>query len=274
MANDSSLFEFEPRDGAVSLYEPRLLHQFDHRWATYIENQDDKTRDFTDAEKANPDTEVRPRYWVDQKHVDAKLGPNPPKYLMGWRNVTNATNSRTVIAAVIPPVGAGNNFLLFEADATPQLKACLLADMNSLSHDWGARQKLQTPALNYFYKKQIPTLPPSVYTQSDIDYIVPRVLELTYTSHSLKDWAEALGYDGAPFTFEPERRAQLRAELDAWYARRYGLNEEELKYILDPASVFGDDYPSESFRVLKNDEIKTYGEFRTARLVLEAFRAL
>lgn len=127
---------------------------------------------------------------------------------------------------------------------------------------------------NFFLFEQIPTLPPSAYMQTDLDYIVPRVLELTYTSHSLTGWAEALGYDGKPFPFAPERRALLRAELDAWYARLYGLTEEELKYILDPASVFGDDYPSESFRVLKHDELRTYGEFRTARLVLEAFRKL
>lgn len=274
MSNDSSLFEFEPREGTIPLYEAKLIHQFDHRWATFIENRGDKFRDLTDAEKANLDLEVRPRYWVDQKHVDAKLEPNPPKYLMGWRDITNATNSRTVIAAVIPPWAVGDKFLLFQSSCSVNLQACLLADMNALVHDWCARLKIAGTDLKFHHKRQIPTLPPSAYTQSDLDYIVPRVLELTYTSHSLKGWAEALGYDGEPFTFEPERRAQLRAELDAWYARLYGLTEEELTYILDPAAVFGDDYPSESFRVLKDDELRTYGEFRTARLVLEAFRKL
>jgi hypothetical protein len=36
----------------------------------------------------------------------------------------------------------------------------------------------------------------------------------------------------------------------------------------------GEDYPSETFRVLKTKEIKEYGEYRTQRLVLEAFNAL
>lgn len=40
-------------------------------------------------------------------------------------------------------------------------------------------------------------------------------------------------------------------DLDARYARLYGLDERELRYILDPADVYGEDYPSESFRVLK-----------------------
>lgn len=40
-------------------------------------------------------------------------------------------------------------------------------------------------------------------------------------------------------------------DLDARYARLYGLDERELRYILDHADVYGEDYPSESFRVLK-----------------------
>jgi hypothetical protein len=68
-----------------------------------------------------------------------------------------------------------------------------------------------------------------------------------------------------------ERRARLRAELDAWYSRAYGLTRDELRYILDPADVKGEDYPSETFRVLKTNEIRRYGEYRTRRLVLEAW---
>jgi len=35
----------------------------------------------------------------------------------------------------------------------------------------------------------------------------------------------------------------------------------------------GDDYPSETLRVLRNKEMKEYGEYRTRRLVLEAWDA-
>jgi hypothetical protein len=83
-----------------------------------------------------------------------------------------------------------------------------------------------------------------------------------------------LGYDGAPFPFDPERRAQLRAELDAYYARLYGLTREDLCYTLDPASVMGADYPSETFRVLQDNELREFGEYRTQRLVLEAWDRL
>ena len=103
---------------------------------------------------------------------------------------------------------------------------------------------------------------------------MPRVLELTYTSHELAAWAADLGYTGAPFRFDPDRRAQLRAELDAYYARLYGLTRDELRYILDPADTHGPDYPTETFRGLKANELRAFGEYRTRRLVLAAWDAL
>ena len=71
--------------------------------------------------------------------------------------------------------------------------------------------------------------------------------------------------------WDVEQRAILRAELDALFARLYGLNREELMYILDPESVMGDGYPSQTFPGLKNKELREYGEYRTMRLVLEAW---
>jgi hypothetical protein len=38
--------------------------------------------------------------------------------------------------------------------------------------------------------------------------------------------------------------------------------------------VKGPDYPSETFRVLKKNEIARFGEYRTARLVLQAWDRL
>ena len=108
---------------------------------------------------------------------------------------------------------------------------------------------------------------------------------------TLKPFAEDLGYTGAPLPFggsrhpalapykpfpgqNPERRHQLKSELDAYYAKLYGLTRDELRYILDPSDVMGEDYPSETFRVLKKKELNEFGEYRTQRLVLEAWDKL
>ena len=270
MTSASALFLTTPGETTLPLYEAKLIHQFDHRWATYETGEED-ARDVVLDEKRDSSFEIQPRYWVEAVHVIEKFDGNPPNYLIGWRDVTNASTVRTVIASVFPCVPVGHTMPLMFTRFDAKHEACLLADWNSIVHDWCARQKIGGLHLTYTYATQIPTLAPSAYSQEDIDFIVPRVLELTYTSHSLNGWAEALGYEGEPFVFDPERRAILRAELDARYAKLYGLNEQELRYILDPADVYGEDYPSESFRVLKEKEIAEFGEYRTQRMVLDAW---
>jgi hypothetical protein len=216
--------------------------------------------------------------------LDAWMDARSPRWLMGWRDITNATNERTVIASVVPRVGVGHKMPLFRlaGRTSRSLAAALLANLDALVLDYVARQKVGGTSLTYHYLKQFPILPPDRYTDADLAFIVPRVLELTYTAHDLAGWGEDLAaYDprvshehGRPFAWDPARRALLRAELDAYYARLYGLTRDELRYILDPADVMGPDYPSETFRVLRDNEIRTYGEYRTRRLVLEALDKL
>jgi hypothetical protein len=68
----------------------------------------------------------------------------------------------------------------------------------------------------------------------------------------------------------------IHAELDAYYARLYGLTRDELRYTLrvDPKEVHGEDFPGGIVRVLKEKEVKQFGEYRTRRLVLEAWDEL
>jgi hypothetical protein len=413
MANDSHLFVDSPAPSRLPLYEAKMIHHFDHRWASY--NPDGSSGDVMVGQKKDPRFSATPRYWVNELDVLLRLadlpkgllqaikqgnteliylglahlmfaiwlkprlddgiypawlsfiekyqfaraiaptslglcGENPaqlrqvssndlpacavsliqtgprestawyatdpqcvevylqsmvrfasplqphvalnsetdvaafvltllrrasPGWLMGWRDITNATNERTVIASVAPRVATGDTLLLMFPDPKHGAKAaCLLADQCSLVHDYVARQKVGGTHLKYHVKKQLPNLPPERYTEADLNFIVPRVLELTYTAHDLKPWAADLGYDGEPFPWNPERRAQIRAELDAYYVRLYGLSRDELRYILDPADVMGEDYPSETFRVLKNNEMREFGEYRTRRLVLDAWDRL
>lgn len=87
-------------------------------------------------------------------------------------------------------------------------------------------------------------------------------------------WERDAGCPLPPFKWDEERRARLQAELDAIFAKLYGLTRDELRYILDPADIYGEDFPGETFRVLKKKELKKYGEYRTRRLVLEAWDRL
>lgn len=257
----------------VPLYEAKMIHHFNHRWATY-EGADSQDVSLNDL--ANSDFEVAPRYWVPEREVRSRLDEKDYRreWLAGWRDISLSSVERTTIGAILPVVGLGHPFPIYISTASPALIAAFSACLASIPLDYVARQKVAGTHLTYGYLNQFPILPPSAYTEADLAFIVPRVLELTYTSHSMAPFARDLGYEGAPFAWDEERRAQLRAELDAWYALAYGLTRDELRYVLDPADVMGPDYPSETFRVLKSNEERKFGEYRTRRLVLGAYDTL
>ena len=291
MSNDSGLFrtteqllaEGWQRQGTdwvnatgerrVPLYEAKMLHQFDYRWASAADDDDGHDS----AQKQSPDWEPTPRYWVhslDQRNA-AGHSRRGSGWLLASRMIARLTDERTFIASIIPDSGVGNSAAVWRQPEN-EFKAAvqLVANVNSLVTDWVVRQKVGGTNLNFFYVQQFPILPPTAYSVVDLAFIEPRVLELTFTSHSMAPFARDLGYNGPPFAWDEDRRAQLRAELDAWYALAYGLTRDELRYILDPKDIMGADYPSETFRVLQKNEITKYGEYRTQRLVLAAYDAL
>jgi len=311
MNTASSIFLDAPTEDSYPLYEAKMLHQYDHRWATY--EPDGTVRDVTLEEKMNPDYEVTPRYWVPKKEVlnriadvpdsvrkawyageehqlrialaacedeelnqlatadnlmkkmDQVMDQRSPKWLMGFRNISNSTNERTFIPFIFPRGGLGNSgTIIFGLNRENTI--ILAVNMSSLVFDFIVRQKVGGTNLNQFYVKQFPVIDYNSITGKVIDYITSRGADLMYTSRLM-----ANSKDTQLHLWDPESRATYRAELDALYARLYGLNREELMYILDPESVMGKDYPSQTFPGLKNKEIREYGEYRTMRLVLEAW---
>ena len=206
--------------------------------------------------------------------MDELMDSRSPRWLLGWRDICRSTDFRTLISSVIPRVGVGDKFLLMSSTASGQLVAALLGCLNSLVCDYIARQKVGGTALKYFTMKQLAVFPPERYSAADLAFIVPRVLELTYTSNDMRSWAVDVGFQGPPFDWTPARRARLRAELDAYYAHLYELTRDELRFVLQPVDVMGAGYPSETFRVMRTNELRAVGEYRTQRLVLEAWDRL
>ena len=260
----------------VPLFESKMFSFFDCRFGYYPPGSVDDTRALprpTPEEQSDLQWVATPRFWVDRALVQQQVSAVNWQFswLFAFRKLTNTTNQRTLISSVLSLAGVGDSAYVVFSNQSPVKFAALIGNFSSLVLDFVARQKVGGTNLNLFYLFQFPVLPPFRYTQPDLGFIVPRVLELTYTSHSMAPFARDLGYDGPPFKWDEDRRAELRAELDAFYARAYGLTRDELRYILDPADVKGPDYPSETFRVLKTNEIRRFGEYRTTRLVLQAW---
>ena len=277
MANDSNLFNEEPFEGGVPLYESKFIQQYDDRFAT--SDIDAKGRVIVRDVKAEEKTsvfEIRPRYWVKKEILSQKwLDKSYTRTcVLGFRDVARATDERTLITTVQSSSNSfgGNMPLVLLGKHSYELYACLLANMNSLITDYCIRLKVPGAHVCMFILKQIPILPPDSYSEEEIDFIASRVANLTRTHESInKVWLT--DYPEYPFG-TAESRLEIRAELDALYAKKYGLNRADLEFVLDPSEAESPDYPSETFQVLKNKELKRYGEFRTRRLVLEAFDKL
>lgn len=262
-------------DRYVPLYESKMFDQFNHRYSDYSSRGDERGNrvlpELTPEQLGNPEHEIEPFYWVPlQEALERKAGQN---YLLGYGEATTATTTRTMVMTAFPFAGVGHKTILLFSSADLQRRAALLANANAFVLDYVCRTKVSYLTLAQFIAKQLPILPTTAYTEADLAFIAPRVLELTYTSHAMAPFARDLGYDGDPFPWDEKRRAQLRAELDAWYALAYGLTRDELRYVLDPKDLMGADYPSETFRVLQNNEMREYSEYRTRRLVLAAYDA-
>ncbi len=213
---------------------------------------------------------------------DAVLLATMPKWLFGWRKITNTTNRRTLICSAFPAVAAVDSVYIARTDRPADKALCLLAQWSSLICDYVARNKVGGTNFTYGYFNQMPSLRPEQLSQKSASFIVPRVLELTYVSNDMKGLYDdvimlSADYDGRkigrglPYAFDPDRRLQLKAELDAYIGHLWGISRDELRFILDPCSLMGQGYPSETFRGLRDAEIKEFGEYRTQRLVLEAW---
>lgn len=142
--------------------------------------------------------------------------------------------------------------------------------------------------MSQYIIQQQPILAPEQISDGIQWEMAKRVIELTYFNHDMDAWAEELWEEmtdeqrnempnigkNEPFIFDPDRRAVLQAELDAIVAHLYGLTTDELRYILDPEDICGPGCINETFRVLKERELREYGEYRTRRLVLDAWHHL
>lgn len=299
MANDSALFRTSAElrqlgakvsgadwvtpdgDTYVRLYEAKMMYMYNHRHGDFAFAADGER---VHRLPPTPLTKlqdhaylVRSYYWVQKTEVENRLSAKHwhSDWLLAWRNVTDARASeRTVIFSVLPREGAAHSLqLLLPRSSTPQLQACLLANFNSLVLDYVARQKLGGINLTLFVVMQLPILPSHSYKGEDQSYIASRVGKLVCTAEDVRSFGTAT--DAVKLVVWDEAdRANIRAELDAYFAHLYGLTRLELQYILNPEDVVGPNFPGETFRVLKDREEKEYGEYRTRRLVLKAFDRL
>jgi hypothetical protein len=274
---------------ALALLVGKTIWHFDHRAnhsRVNLENLQvaSSSKPSSIAEHTDPAFSPEPQFWVVTTATDPSR-----QWSLAFRDITNPTNARTAIAAIVPHRSAGNTLPLLlpanEAADYPRCASLMLANMNSLAFDFVTRQKAKWTHLNWFILEQLPVITPARFDEplpprfttamrqanlmnghhehpTVADFVLPQVLALSYTAHDLAPFARDLGYVGAqgdvlpPFIWNEEERRARRAALDALFMHLYGLTAEDAAYVLD------------SFPIVRKQDEDEFGRYRTKEDVL------
>lgn len=211
MTNDRHLFN--THGGPVPVYNGRMIHQFDSQFAPH-------------------------EFWVSEarvKEISPATWEQVQAARLGFRRIARTTDSRTLIAAIVPPRSLCDSVALVEdgGNARDAITLYLSALFNSLALDYVLRQKIAT-TVNMFYLYQLP-VPRLAPGHPLFDAIVPRAARLTCTRPEFAGlWQEVMGeeWTAAGGATDPAERQALRDELDALVAHLYGLSRDDFAHIL------------------------------------------
>ena len=148
---------------------------------------------------------------------------------VAYRQVTNRTNSRTVIACLVPPD-------VFLANSAPYVafvsgdeltQAAFLGVMNSLPFDWQARRFVEAN-VNFFMLEGliVPRL-----GDEDFQVVARNSARLSAVDDRFADFARATGVEFGPL--DPVERQRLLVEIDARVARAWELTPADLAYMFE-----------------------------------------
>lgn len=250
----------------LPLYEAKLANRFNHRFSTY--SSDGSSELVSTEALRNPSFSVSARYYVPTERIREQLGDRT--WLLGWRDICRATDARTLIPLVLPVAATETGSLLAHVSETQRKNAVVLpAAWASFAADFVARQKVGGTHLKYFTMRQIAVPSPSRLASPApgsnstlLEWVRPRVLELVFTSYDLAGFAADVGYFGEPFRWNSERRSLIQVELDAAFFHVYGLDRDDVEYVMD------------TFPIVRRKDEAVHGEYLTKRLILEGYDAM
>ncbi|WP_380680628.1 Eco57I restriction-modification methylase domain-containing protein [Salinigranum sp. GCM10025319] len=256
------------------LYEGRMTDIYNHRAANAKDASKNIYRSGT-SESVSSDTlddptfTVAARYYVPAERVDERTKEYTPNqdWFITFKDITSATNARTMRASIVPYTAVGNKLPILLPNAGARAACCFLANLNSMVYDFACRQKIGNVSLNWYIVRQTPVLEPEVFdkkigNETLVEWVSKRVAELTYTATDLDAWGEALDFQSTPYGWDKQRRRRLRSEIEALYAHLYGLTWDDTAYILD------------SFKTVARREEEQYGDYDFKQKVREAYMNL
>lgn len=261
----------EGEERYAPVYEGKLIHQYDHRFATFENIPEDRrfgikaaTNSPSADEYADYNYEIIPRYWVSGAFATGNAAQRQisERWNIGFRDTTNViSNFRTAVACIVGEAAFNYkcpNVVIQEGDA--KASALFLAMFNSVPFDFLLRSKFYGANLTKSLLMQAFSIP---YEKVKIfeDEIVSAVCSLTNGSNSVHGFVMDAGYPDASFAQGMERH-RLRARLDAIMFHLFDIDAEDAEYIFD------------TFKIWKEKQLESEGSFLAKDLALEELRKL
>ncbi len=140
----------------LPLYKAKMVQMYDHRAAS-IETvrtnwlRHGQTAETSPVEHQNPEFRVVPRLWANEEAVLAACAGVRRWGFIAFKDISSATNQRTMIAAALPFVAVTHHLPLVDTPFPPRRQLCLLANFNALIFDFVARQKLGGTTFGFYH---------------------------------------------------------------------------------------------------------------------------
>ncbi len=273
MGTDRGLFS-EGADG-LPVFEGRMIDAYDYRAKGYVSGRG-RSAVWEDFPFSSPQKGIQQQWRVLQAKVPNKLRARSDRFRIGFGDVASPTNQRGLVAALLPNCTvSGHKVPTIEfINGGPRDILLWLGVANSLVMDFLVRKKISL-TMSYTIMDSLPFPRDFEMTRSSAE-IARRVCSLCAVGPEMETFQQeaiAMGILAAgEFIVDPDQRAVVAAEIDVLVARDvFQMRKEEMLYILDPDNILGQDCGVETFKALRNAEQRVFDEFRTQKLILDAW---
>jgi hypothetical protein len=267
---------------ALPLYQGVMVGRLEPNRARWISGAGNRA---LWEKNVGPFSHFRPQFLV-ARMTALKEKPGIVRRRFVLRSVARTTDERTIIGSLVPSFPSGHSLATVRTEQGPVAMIWSLSGcVSSTVLDWCLRQRLGGTNISWAFLEELPVPPPQRITR----WLAELTCRLSAPGIGLADaWLEGIAPDSALRRFSwkslwavtPFERLRLFSIVDAVVAELYGLNWEDLAWILRecdyPAAVLRDDafartLDSKGFWRMDKDKDP---ELRHTMLTLAAFRDL
>jgi hypothetical protein len=237
---DAKLFNLtgnKPKEDTMPIFKGESFDLWEpdrgsDRYYGWLKSDADTIKELTRKRKASFRRGANSPWWgADDRHIQDEGTIECLHPRITFRDITRATDSRTIRAALLPPevVCVHNAPVLIFAKGSQADVAYVLGILSSRICDWYSRRWVEVHlTFSVFNCLPCPRVPADSGPYKEL---VASAGRLASPDKRFAKWAKAVGVEHGPL--KPEEKQQLIDRVDAAVALLYGLSEQELETVFE-----------------------------------------